>query len=227
MMRQLSAGRARVCYVRGVFTGLVQAVGTLAARQRRGDGARLEVVAPFEKLALGESINVMGVCLTVAALSPRGFEADASVETLAKTTLGGLPIGSPLDLERALRLEDRLGGHIVSGHVDGVGSLVSRAPLGEAEELVFQAPTELMRSIAAKGSIAVDGVSLTVNAVEGDRFTVAVIPRTREETTLGRLAPRSAVNLEIDVLARYVLRALDPSVGGDRMLELLRKNGYV
>jgi riboflavin synthase len=211
-----------------VFTGLIEAVGALEARSARGRGARLAITCPFEALLLGESIAVSGVCLTVDAITKNGFEADASSETLEKTTLGDLPRGARVNLERALTLEKRLGGHIVSGHVDGVGALVSRAPMDEAERVVFRAPHELMRFIAPKGSIAVDGVSLTVNEVDGDTFAVAIIPRTAKETRIGDVAPGGVVNLEIDVVARYVLRALDVTGGKDAsLLDLLAKNGYM
>lgn len=192
-----------------MFTGLVEALGTLGARSPRGPGARLEVRCSLERLALGESISVNGCCLTVDAITAAGFEADASQETLAKTTLGGLPIGARLNLERALTLDKRLGGHLVSGHVDGVGALVSRSPLGEAQRLVFRAPRELMRYIAPKGSIAVDGTSLTVNEIEADTFSVAIIPRTQKETRMDDVGPGSPVNLEIDLVARYVQRLLE------------------
>ncbi len=215
-----------------MFTGLVEATGKLVARTPRGPGARLVIAAPLEgALELGESISVGGCCLTVDAVTKDGFEADASAETLAKTTLGGLAVGSRVNLERALRLDSRLGGHIVSGHVDGVGSLVSREPLGDAERVVFRAPEELMRFIAPKGSIAVDGVSLTVNEVKGETFEVALIPRTQNETSLRDIAPGGAVNLEIDLLARYVLRLMQaPAPAQERdasLLEVLRKNGYM
>jgi riboflavin synthase len=216
-----------------MFTGLIEAVGTLHARTSRGPGARLIVDAAFRGLALGESISVNGVCLTVDSLVENGFEADASAETLAKTTLGVLSLGARVNLERALRVDARLGGHIVSGHVDGVGALVAREKMGDAERVVFRAPKELLRFIAPKGSIAVNGVSLTVNDVEGEMFSVAVIPRTKKETQLGDVALEGPVNLEIDLLARYVLRLIEapkePS-SHERdasMLELLKKNGYV
>jgi riboflavin synthase len=217
-----------------MFTGLIEAVGKLVARTSRGPGARLVIAAPLKgELALGESISVNGVCLTVDTIVQDGFEADASAETLAKTTLGGLSLGARLNLERALRLDARLGGHIVSGHVDGVGALVSREPIGDAERLVFRAPKDLLRFIAAKGSIAVNGVSLTVNEVLGDTFSVAIIPRTKKETQLGAVQPENPVNLEIDLLARYVLRLIEAPqerTAGEKdasLLELLKKNGYV
>jgi riboflavin synthase len=216
-----------------MFTGLIEAVGKLVARTSRGPGARLVIAAPFTELVLGESISVNGVCLTVDAITKDGFEADASAETLAKTTLGALSLGARLNFERALRLDARLGGHIVSGHVDGVGALVSREPMGDAERLVFRAPSELLRFIAPKGSIAVNGISLTVNEVGGDTFSVAIIPRTKQETQLGDVAAEGVVNLEIDLLARYVLRLLQvapeesPRAKDASLLELLKKNGYV
>ena len=230
-----------VRYVLCVFTGLVETVGKLEARAARGPGARLSIATSLPSLALGESISVSGVCLTVDAVTKTGFEADTSGETLEKTTLGGLSIGARVNLERALTLEKGLGGHMVTGHVDGVGTLVSRSPLGEAERLVFRFPAALGRFIAPKGSVAVDGISLTVNGVTGDTFDVAIIPRTRQETCIGELGPGGAVNLEVDVLARYVLRALDSKAGAaDKdaasatgsaadaaMVELLRKNGYM
>ena len=217
-----------------MFTGLIEAVGKLVARTSRGPGARLVIAAPLSggELALGESISVNGVCLTVDATTKDGFEADASAETLAKTTLGGLALGARVNLERALRLDARLGGHIVSGHVDGVGALVSREPMGDAERVVFRAPRELLRFIAPKGSIAVNGVSLTVNDVEGEMFSVAIIPRTKKETQLGDVPSEGPVNLEIDLLARYVLRLIEaPRASSESkdasLLELLKKNGYV
>ena len=216
-----------------MFTGLIEAVGKLVARTSRGPGARLVISAPFSGLALGESISVNGVCLTVDTIVKDGFEADASAETLAKTTLGALALGARLNLERALRLDARLGGHIVSGHVDGVGALVAREPMGDAERVVFRAPKELLRFIAAKGSIAINGVSLTVNDVEGETFSVAIIPRTQKETQLGEVPAEGPVNLEIDLLARYVLRLIEapraPSASEKdaALLELLKKNGYV
>ena len=216
-----------------MFTGLIEAVGKLVARTSRGPGARLIVAAPLGQLALGESISVNGVCLTVDAITKDGFEADASAETLARTTLGALSLGARLNLERALRLDARLGGHIVSGHVDGVGALVSREKVGDAERVVFRAPDELLRFIAPKGSIAINGISLTVNDVMGDLFSVAIIPRTNKETQLGDVPSEGPVNLEIDLLARYVLRLIEapqkPSAEAKdaSLLELLKKNGYV
>jgi riboflavin synthase len=193
-----------------MFTGLITAMGTLAAREPRGPGARLTLNARFEDgpLALGESIAVSGACLTVDAITAGGFEVDASAETLARTTLGGLRVGGTVHLERALRAADRMGGHVVTGHVDGVGSLLERRPVGESVALVFKVPAELAPFVAEKGSITVEGVSLTVNGVGADCFDVTIIPHTLEKTHLGRLKPGDPVNLEVDLIARYVGRLL-------------------
>jgi riboflavin synthase len=193
-----------------MFTGLVTAAGTLAAFHPRGSGARLAVAARFDDgpLELGESIAVSGVCLSVVAFSDLGFEVDASAETLARTTLGALQVGGGVHLERALRASDRMGGHIVTGHVDGVGSLLERGPEGESLALVFGVPKDLAPFVAEKGSITVDGVSLTVNAVGLDRFDVTIIPHTLGKTHFGALRRGSPVNLEVDLIARYVGRLL-------------------
>jgi riboflavin synthase len=196
-----------------MFTGLVEATGIITSRSASGGGpgARLAIGAALEgePLSLGESIAVDGVCLTVDAIVAGGFEVDASGETLARTTLGGLAPGSRVHLERAMRPSDRFGGHIVTGHVDGVGSLAERRREGGSGEswwLAFAMPADLARFVAQKGSIAVDGVSLTVNAVGSDRFEVTIIPHTLRKTKLGALAVGGAVNLEVDLVARYVAR---------------------
>jgi len=193
-----------------MFTGLVTAMGTLAARLPRGPGARLTLNARFDDgpLLLGESVSVSGACLTVDAITADGFEVDASAETLARTTLGGVKLGGTVHLERALRAADRMGGHVVTGHVDGVGSLLERRPVGESVALVFGVPLELAPFIAEKGSITVEGVSLTVNRAGPDRFDVTIIPHTQERTHLGQLQPGDPVNLEVDLIARYVGRLL-------------------
>jgi riboflavin synthase len=193
-----------------MFTGLVNVMGTLSARQSRGPGARLTLTARFDDgpLSLGESISVSGACLTVDTITAEGFEVDASAETLARTTLGGVKLGGTVHLERALRAADRMGGHVVTGHVDGVGSLLERRPVGESVALVFGVPLELAPFIAEKGSITVEGVSLTVNGAEPDRFNVTIIPHTLSKTHLGELQPGDPVNLEVDLIARYVGRLL-------------------
>jgi riboflavin synthase len=192
-----------------VFTGLVEEKGTVGARRSTGDGAVLRIKTAFAKLELGESIAVEGACLTVAKLASDGFEADVSSETLARTTLGGLSVGASVNLERSLAMGARLGGHLVSGHVDGTCTLAARAPLGDAIKLTFRFEPRLGRFIAEKGSVAVCGVSLTVNAVGSDTFEVAIIPHTREKTTLGSLSVGSLANLEVDLLARYVARLVE------------------
>ena len=191
-----------------VFTGLVEATGVLARRETRGPGARLVIRATLagEPLALGESISIDGACLSVVESLAGAIAVDATAETLARTTLGTLPLGRSVNLERALQVGDRLGGHMVTGHIDGVGSLVERKTVGEAVAMTFSVPTELARFVAEKGSIAVAGVSLTVNAVRDAAFEVMLIPITLRATTLGDLAPGEQVNLEVDLIARYVAR---------------------
>lgn len=198
-----------------VFTGLIEDIGRLQARDPRGPGARLRISSRLAPLVLGESIAVMGVCLTVQKILDRAFEADASAETLSRSTLGRLPIGHQLHLERALPVGGRLGGHIVAGHVDGLGRLIERKPLGEAIDLCFSFAPALATYIAEKGSIAIDGVSLTVNEVGRSAFRVAVIPHTQDETLLADMAIGTEANLEVDVLARYVARWLEVGRGDD------------
>lgn len=212
-----------------MFTGLVQGVGRLAGREMRAGDARLRIgFGDFaagglhsgdprsDGLAIGESIAVNGVCLTVVAHDGAGFEADASSETLALTTLGRLPLGAALNLERALRADARLGGHLVSGHVDGVGQVLAIEPDARAQRWRFAAPPALLRYIAKKGSICVDGASLTVNAVDGAGlevagFEVTIIPHTVAHTAFAATRVGDAVNLEIDLVARYVERLLSTS----------------
>jgi riboflavin synthase len=214
-----------------VFTGIIQAVGRLRTRSHKSVGATLRVECPFAALVLGESIAVDGVCLTVTSITDDGFTADASSETLERTTLGELNAGARVNLERALAVGDRLGGHIVAGHVDGVGRVAARAMAGESERVMFDAPPEVLRFIAEKGSVAIDGVSLTVNRVTDKGFEVMLVPFTREATALGDRRVGARVNLEADVIARYVARALEardvnaqPSVGVT--LDLLERYGF-
>jgi riboflavin synthase len=211
-----------------MFTGLVEQKGHLARRSRRGEGFRLAVEAGLGALTLGESISVNGACLTVVSSDARGFEADVSLETAARTTLGGLSIGAAVNLERALKVGDRLGGHLVSGHVDAVAELLRVAPAGEARRLSVGFPPELARFIAAKGSITLDGVSLTVNSVTSSELSVMVIPHTLLVTTLGELRPGSAINLEVDTLARYAVRFLEVSAKNSEasLEDALKKAGY-
>lgn len=194
-----------------MFTGLVQGIGTFAARDARGGDARLRFESgslPLADAMLGESIAVNGVCLTAVSFDGTGFEADASNETLALTTFGTLPVGRPVNLERALRAGDRLGGHLVSGHVDGVGAVASISDDARAQRWRFTAPRALLRYIAPKGSICVDGTSLTVNAIDGDGFEVALVPHTIAHTAFGATRPGDPVNLEVDQVARYVERLM-------------------
>ena len=194
-----------------MFTGLIAGVGRLAARDARGGDARLVVevgTLPFDDVQLGESIAVNGCCLTVVGFDATSFAIDASNETLALTTLGRLAIGAPLNLERAMLPTDRLGGHLVSGHVDGLGIAAARRDDARAVRWRFEAAMALLRYVAHKGSICVDGVSLTVNAVDDTGFEVALIPHTVAHTAFHALRVGDAVNLEVDLLARYVERLL-------------------
>ena len=194
-----------------MFTGLIAGVGRLAAREARGGDARLRIDAgslPFDAVALGESIAVNGCCLTVVAFDTRSFAVDASNETLALTTLGELAIGAPVNLERAMLPTDRLGGHLVSGHVDGLAVATKRWDDARAERWRFEATMALLRYVAHKGSVCVDGVSLTVNQVDDTCFEVALIPHTIAHTAFHALREGDAVNIEVDLLARYVERLL-------------------
>jgi riboflavin synthase len=197
-----------------MFTGIVQEIGVIRRSDARvgapgAEDRRVEVEFASiarDRLNLGDSICVDGVCLTVTALGPAGFEADVSGETLRVTTLGAKQPGARVNLEPALRAGDSLGGHWVSGHVDGIADVLTTGDEGRSRRIEFAAPKPLARYIARKGSVTLDGVSLTVNDVDGVKFTVNLIPHTLEVTTLGTLAAGSRVNLEIDLLARYVER---------------------
>ena len=198
-----------------MFTGIIEGVGRLARREARGGDARLRIEAgtlPFDNVRLGESIAVNGTCLTVVAFDADGFEADASTETLALTTLGALPAGAAVNLERAMRPDDRLGGHLVSGHVDGMGTVESVTDDARAQRWRFTAPAGVLRYVARKGSICVDGVSLTVNAVDAEGFEVALVPHTVAHTAFATTRPGDPVNLEVDLVARYVERLLGTGV---------------
>ena len=194
-----------------MFTGIIHATGRVTRSEPRGGDLRLGIVAPdldTSDVALGDSIAVSGCCLTVVAHEGDTLAFDVSSESLALTTLGDLAVGDRVNLEKALRLSDRLGGHLVSGHVDGIGRIVSAEPDARSQRWTVEAPPALARYIAAKGSVCVDGVSLTVNAVDGNRFGVNLVPHTVEHTTFGDRRAGDRVNLEIDMLARYVERML-------------------
>lgn len=195
-----------------MFTGIVTDMGTVRAvtREEGGDTRfRFETAFDTATIEIGASICCSGGCMTVIATGEDWFEISASAESLSKTTMGSWDVGRRVNLERALKVGDELGGHYVSGHVDGVGKVVSITPENESMRFVFEAPENLKLFMAPKGSVAIDGVSLTVNEVEDRTFGINIIPHTQEVTTLGVLKPGDAVNLEIDMLARYVARLLE------------------
>lgn len=193
-----------------MFTGIVTDLGTVLDISGKGDVTfRIATVFDMDQVPLGASIANNGVCLTVVARQPGWFEVQASAETLSTTTLGRWTPGMRVNLERAMCIGDELGGHIVSGHVDGVAKVVEIRPENDSLRYVFEAPESLKKFVAPKGSVALDGVSLTVNEVEGARFGVNIIPHTRSVTTFGFYEVGSAVNMEIDMLARYVARLLE------------------
>jgi riboflavin synthase len=194
-----------------MFTGLVQGVGRLTGRDMRDEDARLRIDVgslPFAAVQPGESISVNGACLTVVSFDALGFEADAVNETLALTTLGSLPLGAALNLERAMRADDRLGGHLVTGHIDGVGHVRRIEHDARSQRWTFDAPAAVLRYVAQKGSICIDGVSLTVTGVDAGGFEVALIPHTLAHTAFASTQAGDAVNLEVDLVARYVERLL-------------------
>lgn len=192
-----------------MFTGLVQTTGVLGERAARGPGFRAVVSAVLPPLELGESIAVNGVCLTVTEITTNGFACDISAETVERTTLGRLPLGATLNLERALRAGDALGGHFVAGHVDGLARVERIESFGEARRVTIRPPAELAPFFAPKGSVTLDGVSLTINESQGTSFAIMLIPHTLERTSLKHLVSGTELNLEVDLLARYVLFALE------------------
>lgn len=216
-----------------MFTGIIQAVGQIAQMEPSGGDMRLRINTgklPLDDVQLGDSICTNGVCLTVIELPGDGYWADVSIETLNFTTLGDLKPGSHVNLEKALTPQSRLGGHIVSGHVDGVGEVVSLVEDARSIRFVLRAPDGLARYIAHKGSICIDGTSLTVNAVNGSEFDLNIIPQTMAETVFGSYAPGSKVNLEVDVIARYLERLVQGDSAakpGGLSLETLASNGFL
>ncbi len=218
-----------------MFTGIIQAVGSIAALEPRGGDLRISINAgglPMADVEPGDSIAVSGVCLTVIEKRGSGFQADVSSETLRLTTLGQLAVNDAVNLEKALTLATRLGGHLVSGHVDGLGVVTARAEDSRSARFTIQAPDVLARYIAVKGSICVDGVSLTVNAVAGAAFELNIVPHTLAETTLCDYRQGRQVNLEVDLVARYLERLLQgdaaatAGAGGGLTRELLESRGF-
>ncbi len=212
-----------------MFTGLIEEVGAIRAMTRTGKGARLEVTASFAgELRRGDSVAVSGACLTAIDLGRDWFSADVSTETLARTILGELQTGARVNLERALAVGQRLGGHYVLGHVDGVGRIASVSGLGDARRVDIEFPPEMAPLFIDKGSVAIDGTSLTINEVGAKTFWIAVIPETQAKTTIATKRPGDRVNLEGDVLGKYVLRALAAGGRGGGVSEaLLAKAGYL
>jgi len=220
-----------------MFTGIIEAKGHIEAIKPTGDDMRLRIATgklDLSDVALGDSIAVNGVCLTAVELPGDGFWADVSGETLAHTTFKTLQVGTIVNLEKALTPTTRLGGHLVSGHVDGVGEIVSREVAGRSEQFNIQAPSNLAKYIAKKGSVCVEGISLTVNEVKGDVFSLNIVPHTLDETTLDKLQTGAKVNLEVDLIARYLERlvlgdnASNSDVASDNFnLAFLAQHGFV
>jgi len=211
-----------------MFTGIIKAKGTVGAMERRGGDVRLTVRSdglPWNDYEVGESIAVNGVCLTAVALHDDGFDTDVSVETLDVTGLGGLDVGSEVNLEPSISLGERLGGHLVSGHVDCTGKVASRQADARSIRLAIEIPQDYARYVAKKGSVCVDGVSLTVNSVSGNTFELNIIPHTAEVTIIDGYAPGTVVNVEVDLLARYLERLLVQDDDGVS-LEFLKSHGY-
>lgn len=216
-----------------MFTGIIEAVGEIATIEPRGGDVRIRVKSgklPLQGVQLGDSICTSGVCLTVVELPGDGYWADVSNETLSLTTVGTWSTGTKVNLERALTPESRLGGHIVSGHVDGIGTVVERYEEGRSWRFLIEAPAELAKYIAHKGSICIDGTSLTVNSVNGNRFDLNIIPQTMAETVIGDYHVGTSINLEVDVIARYLERLLmgsDAAKPQGLSLETLAENGFL
>lgn len=211
-----------------MFTGIIKARGTIEAMEQRGGDVRLRVRSdgmPWSDYEIGESIAVNGVCLTAVSLYEDGFDTDVSVETLDVTGLAGLAVGSSVNLEPAISLGERLGGHLVSGHVDCTGKVTARTSDARSIRLSIEIPKEYARYVARKGSVCVDGVSLTVNEVSGNVFELNIIPHTAEVTIIDDYAPGTVVNVEVDLLARYLERLLERDGDGISM-DFLKAHGY-
>ena len=196
-----------------MFSGIVEEMGAVKSVEKGLAGARMSILAStvLQELQIGESVSVSGTCLTVTGMEEQDFSIDVSSETLNRTTLGSVTTGTPVNLERAMRLNDRLGGHLVSGHVDGIGLLRGREQDGNAMHLTIEAPEDILRYCIQKGSITVDGISLTINGVSERSFTVAIIPHTAKVTTIGLKQIGDSVNLETDLIGKYVERLLQSS----------------
>ncbi|MCH7536266.1 MAG: riboflavin synthase [Proteobacteria bacterium] len=211
-----------------MFTGLIKAKGSITAMNRRGGDVRMTVSSdalPWSEYDIGESIAVNGVCLTAVALHDNGFDTDVSVETLDVTALGNLVTGSDVNLEPAISLGARLGGHFVSGHIDCVGNVTSRSADARSIRLEIEIPAEFSRYLARKGSVCVDGVSLTINEVSGNTFESNIIPHTADVTIIGGYTVGTAVNVEVDLLARYIERLISKDRDGIS-IEFLKDHGY-
>lgn len=220
-----------------MFTGLVEACGTVAALtplpKKSGQKIRLSSSLFAQPMALGDSLSVDGVCLTVVAMRPGEVDVEAGPETLSRTTLGALTVGQSVNLERALRVGDRLGGHLVSGHVDGVGEVLTSAARGDSWDVEVGCGAELLRYVIEKGSIALDGISLTVNAVTAGSLSVSLVPHTQSVVKLHEKRPGDRVNIEVDLIGKYVEKLLAPyqhlgaARDDARLLEKLKENGFV
>jgi len=218
-----------------MFTGIIEAVGSISALEKRGGDMRIGIHSgslPMDDVCIGDSIAVSGVCLTVVELGGNGFSADVSGETLGLTMLGRLAVADAVNLEKALTLETRLGGHLVSGHVDGIGEVTARREDSRSIRFSIKAPSGLARYIASKGSVCVDGISLTVNAVNGAVFELNIVPHTLQVTTMNAYQPGCQVNLEVDLIARYLERLLlgdaaaEPGSGEGITREILEAHGF-
>jgi riboflavin synthase len=212
-----------------MFTGLIECTGSVVSLRRSGDRAVLEVSAPLAtgEIKIGDSIAVNGACLTVVALQGGRFSFDVSPETVDRTAFALLQPGNQVNLERALQFGGRLDGHLVTGHIDCVGRLESRTNQGNAVVLHFSMPQEQARLLVEKGSVAVDGISLTVNGVTEAGFSVSIIPHTLGKTTLASVGPGKEVNIETDIIGKYVARMVAPHVGGGLTMEKLMQNGFI
>jgi riboflavin synthase len=211
-----------------MFTGIIEEMGTVKALRRSAGAARLDLTAAKVLLdtAIGDSICVNGVCLTVVEMGRAAFSADVAVETLRVTNLGELAVGAKVNLERALQLSARIGGHLVSGHVDAVGRIREKREEGNGWRIVFTAPASVLRYVIRKGSVAIDGVSLTIADVDPRGFSIAMIPHTAKLTTLGFKSAGDSVNLEADIVGKYVERLLTRRDDGGLDLDLLKKSGF-